>query len=116
MAGEKSGFDNIFSALADVATRSIELKTFYFTEILVIFLKRNKLGFEFLYVRAKSTFSEALLPGNEERVGRSGSLFERFYERFAKKPTPEVAAQLQALDRFSQPELLQITQVGLQSF
>jgi len=77
---KNSGFDNIFSALADVATR------------------------------AKSTFSEALLPGNEERVGRSGSLFERFYERFSKKPAPEVAAQLKALERFSQPELLQITQ------
>jgi len=77
---KNSGFDNIFSALADVATR------------------------------AKSTFSEALLPGNEERSGRSGSLFERFYERFSKKPAPEVAAQLKALERFSQPELLQITQ------
>jgi len=80
LSGAKSGFDNIFSALADVATR------------------------------AKGTFSEALLPGNEERVGRSGSLFERFYERFAKKPAPEVAAQLLALERFTQPQLLQITQ------
>ena len=69
-------------------------------------------SFEGLSTRAKSTFSEALLPGNEERSGRSGSLFERFYERFSKKPAPEVAAQLKALERFSQPELLQITQVG----
>jgi len=53
------------------------------------------------------------LPVNEleERVGRSGSLFERFYERFSKPPAPEVAAQLKALDRFTQPELLQITKV-----
>ena len=64
--------------------------------------------------RAKSTFSEALLPSPP--VSRSSapaaprpSLLEAFYEKFSRAPKPTEAAQLQRLSQFSQPELISFT-------
>jgi len=75
---------NIFSAIADIADR------------------------------AKSTFSEALLPSPP--ASRSSapapprpSLLEAFYEKFSRAPAPTEAAQLQRLSQFSQPELVSFT-------
>ena len=68
--------------------------------------------------RAKHSFSEALLPGSAGpgRLDGKKSLFEKFYERFSRSPSPEVAAQLTALEGFSPPELLQITKVSRTTF
>ena len=64
--------------------------------------------------RAKSTFSEALLPSPP--VSRSSapaaprsSLLEAFYEKFSRAPKPTEAAQLKRLSQFSQPELVSFT-------
>ena len=71
--------------------------------------------------RAKSTFSEALLPGGSPLPRRAPpplsrssapsrpSLLEAFYEKFSRAPAPTEAAQLQRLSQFSQPELISFT-------
>ena len=67
-----------------------------------------------LISRAKNTFSEALLPSQDiDRSDGPKSLLEKFYDKFANTPAPEVAAQLRALEefQFTEPELHQFTEV-----
>ena len=92
----------------------------FFSTFLVNISKNSNLSFYFkaLHCRAKSTFSEALLPSPQVSVDRSSSikepsLLEKFYEKFSRAPAPLEAAQLQRLSEFSEPELIQITQVIL---
>ena len=55
-----------------------------------------------------------MLPASDiDRSDQPKTLLERFFEKFSKAPSPEVAAQLKALDRsrFREPELHQFTEV-----
>ena len=47
-----------------------------------------------------------------DRSSSSPSLLQRFYDKFSRLPEPEVAAQLRRLNKFSEPELLQITKAS----